>query len=475
MNVSRRKVLATASAAPFIASFGYHAAAAAPALKKAAVEKLRSSLQGRLYLPESADYPRINRGDGVAPVDGKHPALIVQPMNAQDISRAIIFAREAGLPIGVRSGGHDALGASTTVDGLQIDLALMNGVEIFATNGTGHIQTGARSGVLNAAAQKHDLAAALGMMGHVGIGGVTLGGGIGWLCGRDGATVDNLLAAEVVTADGKVLTTSAEENPDLFWAIRGGGGNFGVASNFTFRLRKVGTVLGGTVACKTDAAKFMRFFGDYLKASPDHLDTALILVPGGRVAVRVCWSGDVEEGERILRPLRNYATPLADAIKVMPYEGFIEAPTAAPMYGNHHTRSGALGLLNDKVIPTLARLADSAPEGVGTIGLMHYMHGAMCRVDQNATPFIRQEGNILYAATTSWEGPVHPEDKKTWVQKTYEEIRKVARAQTYINYLSEDDEKWVRNAYGPHYAKLQKLKRTYDPTNVFRGNRNIRV
>jgi FAD/FMN-containing dehydrogenase len=328
------------------------------------------------------------------------------------------------------------------------------------------------------AADRHGLVPILGMDPNVGVGGLTLGGGMGWFCGRYGATVDNLVEIEMVAADGNLLRASAAENPDLFWALRGGGGNFGVATQFTYQLQPQDKVLAGTIAFQGDVTKFLRFYRDFLGSGPDALDTAGTIICGENTTlmITVCWSGDLAEGEKVLRSLNTFATPIADSIAVCSFESFVNRDVLGlSKLENMFWRGGALNGLNDHAIAAIASLVDRKPPPGCGIGILHHMHGALCKGDKSATPFLREEGHVLYNLLTLWHGGVSPAEQVDWVKGAYEEMRKVASRQTYVNYLSEQGDAAVRDAYGAHYDKLCKLKRAYDPTNLFHGNRNLRV
>ncbi len=437
------------------------------------VASLRRHLRGSAFLPAEPPYGQARRGAcGTTPVDDRHPAVVVLPETPEDVARALDFARARDLEISVRSGGHDALGASTTSHGVLIDLTRMSAVHVDAVTGIATAGAGARSGALGRHAAAHGRAAVLGMNPNVGLGGVTLGGGIGWLCGTQGATVDNLLAVDLVTADGRLVRADSQENPELFWGLRGGGGNFGVATAFTYRLPSVEHVVAGMVGYEVEPASFLRFVREFLADSPDALDIAagLTVDPTPRGFIRVCWSGDPAEGERVLRPLTTFAPMLLDTVDRQTYARFAGT---SPSPDNMLWRGGELDGLTDAVIDEIAGIAGSAVPAGCSVWLLHYMHGALCRVPFAQTPLIRQEGHILYNVVASWADSTDARAARQWVLTTAASLEAVESGRTYVNYLSRSDELSVRDTFGDHYARLQALKRATDPENVFRNNRNI--
>jgi FAD/FMN-containing dehydrogenase len=440
------------------------------------VDVLRGKLRGRLYTPADSFYNLARRGLGTTPVDDRFPALVVLPEGPDDIARTLDFARAQHLEISVRSGGHDVFGASTTATGVVIDLSRMNAVSFDPATGIARAGAGARSGELIVVGAAHGRAPVLGMHPHIGLGGVTLGGGIGWLCGAYGAAVDHLFAVDVVTADGRMVRANAQENADLFWALRGGGGNFGVVTAFTYQMQPVTQVLAGAVSYKADPSKFLRFLREFLAGSPDALDigTAISMESSPTASTMVCWSGDPAEGEKVLRPLRTFAPAMVDTIKLQNYVNFANN---FPDNGLDKLfwRGGEVDGLNDSVIDAIAGIIDRKELKNCSIGVLHYMHGALCRAPAGSTPFIREQGHILYNMAAFWGGEVHPQEKMEWVRATAETLKAVNSKQTYLNYLSYEGEQPVRNTFGPHYARLQEVKRKYDPDNVFHNNRNIRA
>lgn len=436
------------------------------------VEALRSKLRGALFLPDDPGYPAARRGGGSTPVYDRHPALVVQAAAPDDVARALEFARSQGLDVAVRAGGHDLLGASTPTRGLLLDLSRMNAICVDPRTGIARVGAGVRAGALTAAVAPHGLAPMVGMNPNVGIGGLTLGGGMGWLAGSRGATVDHLVEAELVTADGRLLKANARDHADLFWALRGGGGNFGVATSFTYRLQPLGPVLAGDIGFRAAPVKALGFLRDMLAESPDELEIATLFTLDGSkgVMVRLCWSGAPEEGERVLRPLRAFAPIFLDTVKSQPYASFA---TAGLHFDNMFLRAGEFAGLTDPVIDAFAGIIDrGAPKGC-MIGLLHYIHGALCRVPEDSTPFLRQPGHLLYNIVAPWQGEQRQQDKEEWALGASEALRAMNSRHIYINYLSYQGGDYVRDSFGPHYPRLRAIKRRYDPDNVFHNNRNI--
>ncbi|WP_197277086.1 FAD-binding oxidoreductase [Sphingomonas profundi] len=468
----RRDVLAGAGAMAASVATGMRVEARTP--DRRAIAALRGRLSGALFLPGDAAYPTVRQGKGTTPVEDRRPAVIVQPDSPADVARALEFARTQQLGVAVRSGGHDLLGASTPDGGVLIDLARLDRLALDPAARTLHAGGGARAGALTAAGAPYGLVPTLGMNPNVGIGGLTLGGGVGWLSGTCGATVDNLLSVDLVTADGRLLRADADEHPDLFWALRGGGGNFGVATGFTYRLHSVPQVLAGDIGFRADPAALLRFLRDYLARSPDALEIGVLFTLGKTpmAIVRLCWSGELAAGEKALAPLRAFAPAVIDTVKA---QGFAAFAGAAPRFDTMFLRGGEFAGLSEPVIETFAGIVAAGGPQDCMIGVLHYIHGALCRAPAEATPFLRAEGNILYNIVAPWQGREAVPDKMAWAISASEALRPVNAARIYPNYLSYDGEDYVRAAFGPHYDRLRAVKRRYDPANVFRNNRNIRA
>jgi hypothetical protein len=436
-----------------------------PATLQSALPGLRSSVEGTLIRPGEDLYDAARRVGSFNPTSDKRPGLIVRCAGTADVVQAVEFARSLDLEIAVRGGGHDVLGESVCEGGVLIDLGPMKGIQVDPEGGVASLQSGLRAGEVNEFLQTHNLAAALGCNPGVGISGLTLGGGLGWFLGRFGATCDDLVAAEVVTADGRVLRASEDENADLFWGLRGGGGNFGIATSFQLRCHPVGQVTGGFVAYRGSQAR-----------------EPLVLA-------MACYSGDPDRATQVLAPLRAFGPPLADSIGLVPYARLTDPPQAlGPLFerdepaeadservgpGQNYWRGITLPSLDDRTIDALLECVAIAPLG-WSVGLGHYLHGAASRVEAGAMPVLRDLGASSLFFSANWRDPSDAERSMGWVEDALELMRPVTSEGTYINYLSSGSEAAVRSSYGDNYARLVALKGEFDPQNVFHLNRNIR-
>lgn len=450
------------------------------------IESLRGGLSGQVLVPGDPGYEAARRPVSFNPITDKRPSVIVRCATRNDVAHALRFAREQSLAVAVRSGGHDVLGACVC-DGMVIDLSLLRNISIDAERQTAHVEPGVLSGELNAIGRRSGVAAALGCHPGVGVAGLTLGGGLGWLLGKYGAACDHLIGADLITADGKLMRASETENPDLLWALRGGGGNFGVVTALDFQLHPLNQVLGGILALRADIARFLSFYSSFMEAAPDEL-TAELTAVGGKspvIIAIVCWSGEGGLGERVLKPLRSFATPLADWIDRVPYahltsrmrevSSLLRSPRPegrAPEFG--YWKGGSVQHLTPQCTEQIAAVLDRAPTGC-SVGLGHYMHGQICRVARHATPLIRTAGQMTYFLSASWASAELADTRMQWVNQSFAALHPFSVTGGYINYLSTDDQSDVKAAYRDNYKRLAQLKNRYDPSNVFHCNRNIRA
>jgi hypothetical protein len=456
----------------------------------AALTLFRNHFTGTIILPGDTNYDRARMVASFNPRTDKRPRLIARCLSVDDVISALEFARAQSLEIAVRAGGHDLLGASVCEGGIVIDVSQMKSISVDRERRTARVDAGVRSRDLNAATSPFGLAAVLGCNPAVGVTGLTLGGGLGWLLGKFGAACDNLLAAQVVSADGKIMRASADENSDLFWAIRGGGGNFGIVTNLEYWLHPVESVLGGVIAFRSDVAPFLRFYRDFMKAAPDPLavEVSIIMLDQPVILCTVCWSGEQTEGERVLRPFRAFGPPVADAIGVVSYahltdrpgpefgaKVFGPPPTTAPAAGvtYDYWKGGSLNGLSDQAIEQIESAIRGATRGM-SIGMGHYMHGQICRVKDDVTPLPRTAGQFTYFADANWRNVERAEGSMSWVNNSWSALQPYSSPGTYVNYLSSDSEESVRASYRANYQRLVRLKQMYDPSNVFHMNRNIR-
>ena len=455
-------------------------------LDPAAVAELARSFRGELVRPGDAVYDQQRRVWNGS-ID-RHPALIARSACVSDVVAAVRFGRRTGLPVAVRSGGHSFPGLSVCDDGIVIDLRSMTGLHVDREAGILRGQAGVLLGELDAATQAHGLAVPTGAISHTGLAGLTLGGGIGWLMRKYGLTIDQLLSVTVVTADGQVVTASEAENADLFWGVRGGGGNFGIVTRFAFRLAPVGPeVLGGVAFwALEDAAAIARHYRDWCSELPDDMTTALIfrrapaleVVPRdlrGRsvVAVAGCWSGPLDLGERVLEPMRRFGRPLLD---LWARRSLVDLQSMLDLSYPHglwaYLRAGDVARLSDDVLDIALEHAQRIESARSSVTIWQ-LGGAVGRVGPGETAFgSRSSGHIfnITGATDSIDGF---ELERTWV-RDYGAALAPYQTGVYVNFLMDEGPERVRDAYGAtRYDRLEALKRHYDPDNFFRLNQNI--
>ena len=441
--------------------------------------EVEASFGGDLLRPGDPGYDEARRlHNGM--ID-KRPALIARCLNTADVVAAVDLGRAAGLEIAVRGGGHGVAGRATTDSGLMIDLSLMKRIRVDVADRTVRAEPGLTWRELNDALALHGLATTGGVVSTTGIAGLTLGGGLGWLMGKYGLTIDNLLSVEVVTADGQTLTANEDEHSDLFWGLRGGGGNFGVAASFQYRVHPVSQVLAGPVLHPlSDAAAALAFHRQFTASVPDELTAGAALLPapdgsGQKVAALVpCHCGDPATVESDVRAMRAFGTPIADLVQPMPY------PTVNTllddMFGKKGTlnywKSGFLRELSDAAIDVLVDSFQRVPSTMTGIFLDH-VHGAAARVDPSATAFPHRQDAFSVLVLGQWADPADTEANIAWVRETFESLRPHLSERRYANFLSADDTGSVRQEYGENHERLVAVKRRYDPDNLFHLNHNL--
>jgi FAD/FMN-containing dehydrogenase len=440
------------------------------------LDALRARLSGKLITAGDPAYEGARRTRSFNPETVKRPLAIALCASHDDVRRALDFAVARRVEVAVRAGGHDVLGASTVDGGLVIDLAPMASIEIDPARRSARIGAGVISGAFNRAAGAHGLAPVLGCHPGVGVAGLTLGGGIGWLAGAHGATCDQLVGAELVTADCARLSADADTRPELFWALRGGGGNFGVATSLEFRLVPMAPIYGGTIAYRIgERGALANLLGQYrelMAEAPDELVVELSLSTSGGAPIAlalVCWSGRPERGSEAIAPLRRATAPLFEQMGVVPFARL--AGGAPPLPANLFWRGASLDRLNDAAIAGLEEAVRRAPPG-WSIGLGHVMHGRIAAPEAH-TAFPRQAGKLAYFVNAGWPDGMSGAAGMAWVRETMSALAAASSASTYVNYLSDDAEPAVALAYGDRFARLRQIKRRYDPDNVFRHDRNI--
>lgn len=450
---------------------------AAPTLDAGALQAFRAGLQGPLLSPGDAEYEAA-RGVWNAMIDRK-PALIARCTGTADIVVAVNFARAHGLLLAVHGGGHSVAGNAVCDGGLMIDLSLMKAIEVDPTARIARAQGGVLWSEFDAATQAHGLATTGGAVSTTGIAGLTLGGGWGFLLRRFGLACDNVLEVEIVTADGRVRTANETEHADLFWGIRGGGGNFGVATAFTYQLHPVGpTVLGGLVLHPLERAReALQFYRDFCPGAPDELTIIpgiITAADGSRViALIACYAGDLEEGERVLEPLRRFGEPLADLIAPMPYTSLQQLFDEAYPYGRrNYWKTSFMDEISDQAIDTMLAWFETVPSPYSAIEIEQF-GGATGRVDEQATAFGHRGSAYNLVVTCGWTDPAEDELQIEWARGLWRAMQPFSRDVGYVNYFSVDEQDRVKAAYGAKHERLVALKTTYDPTNLFRVNQNI--
>ena len=460
----------------------------APPLEPIAFDELGGSLRGELLLPTSPYYDAARRIWNGA-ID-RHPACIARCTGVADVVAAVRFARERDLLVGVRSGGHGVGGHALCDGGLVIDLSPMKGIRVDPVARTVRAEAGVLWGELDRETQLHGLATVGGIVTHTGVAGLTLGGGIGWLTRKHGATVDNLLSADVVTAQGEIVTASEEENPDLFWAIRGGGGNFGIVTSFEYRLHPVGPiVLAGPVFHRLEnAPEVLRFYREFIAAAPDELTTIFDLsvapplpflpekVHGKPIVmVGACYAGSPDEGAEVVRPLKQFGRAIVDLLEPKPYTALQSMFDPLVPHGWHrYWKSVELPPLTDDAIDTLVEHV-SAVTSPKSYCIVFQLGGALARVGEDETAFSQRDAahNVNINAVWTEEDP-DAERHIAWSRDFFDAMQPHAGGRVYLNFLGEEGGNRVRQAYGArNYERLVELKRAYDPTNFFRLNQNI--
>lgn len=456
-------------------------------LGEGTIQELRESIQGEVVTPADPGY-EVARAVWNGMID-KRPALIVRCFGVADVIAAVQFARSQDLELAVRGGGHSLPGFSTSDGGMVVDLSLMKGIRVDPDAQRVVAQGGVTWRELDHETQAFGLALTGGLVSSTGIAGFALGGGIGWLMRKHGLTCDNLAAADLVTADGRLVHASERENPDLYWGLRGGGGNFGVVTSFEFRLHRVGpTILAGPIFFPGDqATQILRGYREYTASLPDEMTTLVNLttappapflpadVHGKKVvAVVGVYAGSPDEGRKVAEPLRHLGTPITDLLGPMPYTMMqslldgLYAPGA-----RNYFKAGYLGGLSDEAIDTLARFHGSSISPSSEIHV-HQLGGAVSRVPDDATAFGQRGAPYLLNIVARWTDPGTDAAQIGWARDLYAAAEPFSTGGTYVNFMSAGDDRIVA-AYGPDkYERLARLKEAWDPTNLFRLNQNIR-
>jgi FAD/FMN-containing dehydrogenase len=456
-----------------------------------------TSLDKTSASPSTSDLLALFNGRVIAPDDPRyesartvfyggidsHPSAIIRVADAGDVSRLVKLASEQGFELAIRSGGHSVAGHSTTGSGIVLDLSGMKDLQINFEEGTAWAETGLTAGECTNALSKHGLAVGFGDTGSVGLGGITLGGGVGYLIRKYGLTIDSLLAAEVVTADGQLLHVDDKSHPDLFWAIRGGGGNFGVVTRFKFQLQKVDSVFGGILILPATEDVIAGFITE-AEAAPDELSTIANVMTAppmpflpaevhGKLIVfaMLVYAGNTDEGERVVTPFRKLATPHADMLKPMSYPEIYP-----PEQEGYHPVAASRTMFIDRVDHSVAETILNhlkASTGSMAVTQLRVLGGAMARVPAEATAFAHRKSRIMVNLAALYQDPIEKATHETWVADFAAAIRQ-SDSGVYVNFLGNEDEAQIRAAYpGGAWERLSQIKAKYDPANLFRLNQNI--
>jgi FAD/FMN-containing dehydrogenase len=454
---------------------------------QAILSEFKSHFGGDILLPGDAGYDDTRRiWNGM--IDRK-PALIARCKSAGDISQAVRFGREQKVLVAVRGGGHNIAGNAVCDDGLMIDLSLMKNVEVDPKARRAMVESGCILADFDAVAQKHGLATPLGINSTTGVAGLTLGGGFGWLSRKYGMTIDNLLSADVVLADGKPVRASETENADLFWGLRGGGGNFGIVSRFEFQLHPVGPdLLSGLIVYPFDQAKsVITQFARFTETMPNELNVWMVTrkapplpflsaeVHGKEIIVlAICYAGDPATGEKLIEPLRGFGTPHGEHVGVQPYVAWQQAFDPLLVKGaRNYWKSHNFTRLSEGAIDAIVEYASKLPSPhceifVGTIG------GQTTKVAPDAMAYSSRDANYVMNVHGRWETAAEDESVINWAREFFAKSRPFSSGGAYINFMTEEETDRVASAYGPAYDRLVQLKKKYDPTNFFRMNQNIK-
>jgi FAD/FMN-containing dehydrogenase len=448
-------------------------------LPNSSISQLHADLKGRVITPEDADYDVVRIGLSLEVV--RHPALIVRPVDAIDVSQVVSLARETGMELAIRSGGHSLAGFSTVDDGIVLDLSQMKGLEINIEEHTAWAEAGLTAGEYTFAAAEYGLATGFGDTASVGVGGLTTGGGIGYLVRKYGLTIDNLLAAQIVTADGQIRYVDEETHPDLFWAIRGGGGNFGVITRFKFRLHPVDTIVGGMLILPA-TAPVIAAFAALAEAAPDELSTIMTIMPapplpdipaevhGQIVALaKIVYTGEVEEGLQAVAPFRKLAEPIVDRIGPMPYsEIYWPAPEENIVFTLH---SKFIDRIDEPTAQIMLDQLHTSPAAI-RVAEFRVLGGAMARVPADATAFAHRSARVMASFIVPFENRNEHAIYDAWAMKASAALDRGKGV--YINFVGNEGKARLHDAYpNATWERLAAIKARYDQGNLFRRNHNI--
>jgi FAD/FMN-containing dehydrogenase len=454
-------------------------------MPESSIDGLREQVRGAVLTRSDGDYDAaraVHNG-----MYDKHPVAVLRAEQTADVLAAVDFARDQAVDLAVRGGGHSAPGFGTADDALVIDMSPMRGVHVDPARRVARVGGGATWGDVNYAAHAFGLATPGGIVSTTGVGGLTLGGGIGYLSRGHGLSIDNLLSAEVVTADGQIRTASADQNPDLFWALRGGGGNFGVVTSFEFQLHPVDNVYVGLFFYEVESAgDLLRFFRDHIKDAPEALGgfpafqvaPPLPFIPEDRHGDTLCaavmhWAGPLEEGEAVLKPLRDIAPVVAEMVGPMPYPALNTAfDEMFPKGIRSYWKGAFVNELTDEAIAAHLEHGPQVPDVTATMHL-YPINGACHRIGADETAFAHRDATFAMVLLAAWHDPALDQQRIDWVRRYYEAVAPHCEPGGYVNFMAADDHGQLRDTYGRNYARLVEVKKAYDPENLFRLNQNI--
>jgi FAD/FMN-containing dehydrogenase len=445
-------------------------------LAQVALRDCKVGLHGRLILPGDDDYDSARRVWN-GRID-KYPALICRCADRSDVIRAVGFAHRNALPVAVRGGGHSFVGNSVCDGGLVIDLSRMKGIQVDPVKRTARAEAGLTLGEFVHATEAYGLLTTTGAVAGTGIAGLALGGGIGWFMGKYGLTIDNLLSVDLVTADGRVLVASESSHPDLFWGVRGGGGNFGIVTAFEFQMHPIGPVLAGKVAYPlAKAREVLHFYREYTRSAPDELTAyaSLITTPAGlrAITISLCYCGPMDEGGRLVEPVRSFGVPMVETIRPKSYFKVItQANEGAPDGRYYYQKANTFSNLSDEVIDTIANYGAACTSPFSQV-LIQHIHGVASRVGPTETAFALRDESYVVSIVAAWEDGLAGRHRG-WTDAFWMALQPYASSGVYVNFLNDERDGQVQAAYGVNYERLVALKNTYDPTNFFSLNQNIR-
>jgi FAD/FMN-containing dehydrogenase len=445
---------------------------------EAQVTAFRDSLRGSSFRPGEPGYDAARAIPNA--MINRHPAVIARCAGAADVVACVQFAHEHELRVSVRGGGHSVAGKSVCEGGLMIDLSAMKGLRVDPVERTARAEPGLTLGEFDRETQAFGLATPLGTVSMTGISGLTLGGGYGHLHAKHGLALDNVLSLDVVLADGRLLTATPTQNPDLYWGVRGSGGNLGVVTSLLYRLHEVGPVLGGGVFFPIAQTRdVLRFLRDFTANLPDELTVMALALThpdaGAVFGVGVCYSGSHTEGEKVLKPLRTFGKPVADVVTPMPliavqsmFDPFF--PPGRQVF----VKSSFMDELTDPAIEVLAEYAVSRPSSLVFAPAIEHWHGATTRIGPTDTAFPHRTHPFNFFAWSTWVDPAQTDLHMRWTRQFWDDMKPHLASGSYVNYISDDEDGTARAAFGPNYERLATLKNRYDPTNLFRMNHNVR-